>query len=159
MGAGLTGFNQTNSALASASNLRANTQNTSALAALNGVKLNSLNNPNDSPETRQNKQDLYSFGFPGFGVSQLTKLAEDGASEKQMMDAAKLIAGAVGIIAAPKLLTMLVGSTMRAAAKRSAASLLKKPPIKRVPIKKAKFPPKMPNYKDPNFSFKKGSKQ
>jgi hypothetical protein len=162
MGAGIQAFNNTNSALAQASNLRANTQNTSALGALNNIKLNAVNNPNDSPETRQNKQDLFSFGFPGFGVSQLTKLAEDGASEKQMMDAAKLIAGAVGIIAAPRLLTMLVGSTMRAAAKRTVATMtakgVKAPPTKSSTKWEPEFPPARPNYKDKNFSFKKGSK-
>ena len=162
MGAGIQAFNNTNSALASASNLRANTQNTSALGALNNIKINSLTNPNDSPETRQNKQDLYSFGFPGFGVSQLTKLAEDGASQKQMMDAAKLVAGAVGIVAAPRLLTMLVGSTMRAAAKRSAASMMvkgvKAPPTTRSTKWIPEYPPARPNYKNKNFSFKKGSK-
>ena len=135
LGAGVSAFNQTNSAQAQAKNLNANTLNTSAQTVLLETKINSMNNPNDTDEQRQSKQDLYTFGLPSYAVNQITGMLSEGKSIEETMSYAKLALAALGIIAGPLLLRSIIG--------RTAKSFKKDAPIKQVQKKNApkKSPP------------------
>ena len=113
LGAGLQAYNQTSSAIAQQKNLAANTQATNAKQALDQIKIDAMNNPNDTDEQRRSKQDLYSFGLPSYAVNQITGMLQEGKSMEETMSYTKLALAALGIIAGPMLIRSLVGKTAK----------------------------------------------
>lgn len=114
VGAGINAFNQTNSAIAQQKNLNANTQATNAKQTLDQIRIDAMNNPNDTEQQRQSKIDLYTFGLPSYAVNQVTGMLQDGKSFQETYDYLKQAIAAIGIIATPLLIGSLIGKTSKA---------------------------------------------
>lgn len=110
VGAGISGFNTTNSAIAQARNLTANTNLTSAKGALEQIKVDAINNPNDTTQQRQAKGEMLAFGLPSYAANQILGMLQSDKSMPQILDYAKGAAAVAGVIATPFVLKSLIGT-------------------------------------------------
>ena len=86
-----------------------------------------MNNPNDNPQQRQSKQDLYAFGLPSYAVNQITGMLQDGKSMEETMSYTKLALAALGIIAGPLIIRSLIGRTAKSFKKDVPTKQVQKP--------------------------------
>ena len=124
LGAGISNFNQTNSALAQRANLNANTNQTNAKTKLDNLKLESLENPDDSPTQRQAKLDIHTLGLPSWAINQVIGLSTEGKSEAEQSNFLKNAAIGLGVVLSPFLLGLLTKRLIPAAAGKTAAKNL-----------------------------------
>jgi hypothetical protein len=120
LGAGVSAFNQTNSAIAQQNNLAAQTEKTRSESALNEVKLGVL----DSQAARE----AYTIGVPSTLFKEIAGMFDKGASEFEMSSSLK--AGLVGasVTLAPVLLNYIVKNLIpKAAAESSSTGKNEKP--------------------------------
>jgi len=108
LGAGVSAFNQTSSAIAQQNNLAAQTEKTRSEAALNEIKLGVL----DSQAARE----AYTIGVPSTLFKEIAGMFEKGASDFEMTSSLK--AGLVGasVTLAPVLLNYIVKTLIPKAA-------------------------------------------
>ena len=120
LGAGVSAFNQTTSALAQKANLQAQTNATNAKTTLDQIKINALDNPNDSPAQRQAKQDIHTIGVPNWVMNQLMTMSNNGSTTEQIEQAAKNLLAPIGLVLGGFALKTLAGRLVPQAAKKSA---------------------------------------
>ena len=118
LGAGVNAFNTTSSAMAQKANLNANTTATTARGELDQAKIDHIKDPNASPETKQARLDLYTFGVTGGLLSGAVNLATKEKSDNEIMEYLKIGLMGLGIYMAPAVLRSLP-AMVRAAAKTS----------------------------------------
>ena len=97
LGAGVTAYNQTSSAIAQQRNANANTELTLSNAKMVNEKLKTLNDPTDNEEQRRLKREIVTLGVPAFMLSELRRLGYSGASVNEQMEAAKNLSAGLGI--------------------------------------------------------------
>ena len=97
LGAGVTAYNQTNSAIAQQRNANANTELTLSNAKMVNEKLKTLNDPSDNEEQRRLKREIVTLGVPAFMLSELRRLGYSGSSVNEQMEAAKNLSTGLGL--------------------------------------------------------------
>ena len=97
LGAGVQSFNQTTSALAQKANLQAQTNATNAESTLKQIKIDSLQNPNDTLNQQQAKQDIYALGVPSWVMNQLLAMSDEGASSEKIEQSARNLLAPLGL--------------------------------------------------------------
>lgn len=129
LGAGVTAYNQTSSALAQKANLQAQTNATNATSTLNQIKIDSLQNPNDTDNQRQAKQDIYALGVPSWVMNQLLQMSDSGSSSAQIEKAAKNLLAPLGLGLGGFAMSILANKLVPRAAKKSTPPRESKKPV------------------------------
>jgi len=122
LGAGVSAFNQTSSAIAQQNNLAAQTEYTRSQSALNEVKLGVLDT--------QAAKEAYTIGVPSTLFKEVAEMFEKGASDFEMSSSLK--AGLVGasVTLAPVLLNYIIKTLIPRAARGKGKDKDEKPEVK-----------------------------
>ena len=126
LGAGVSAFNQTSSALAQQNNLAAQTEKTRSESALNEVKLGVLGDgkTDDSKAARE----AYTLGVPSTLFKEVAGMFEKGASEFEMSSSLKAGLIGAGVTLAPVIINHVVRSLIPKAAKAAVGKGKKEKP-------------------------------
>ena len=115
LGAGMSAFNTTSSAMAQKANLNANTTAVTAKGELDQLKIDHITDPTADPKVISARKDLYSFGVTGGLLSGAADLATREKSDEEIMQYLKIGLMGLGIYMAPTILRSLPAMVRTAA--------------------------------------------
>ena len=146
LGAGVSAFNQTSSALAQQNNLAAQTEKTRSESALNEVKLGVLGD--GKTDDSQAAREAYTLGVPSTLFKEIAGMFEKGVSDFEMSSSLKAGLIGAGVTLAPVILNYVIRTLIPKAAKGAAGKRKNEKPKNEKPwdpseVKSAKEKPEV----------------